>query len=698
MSNEIIYRKNTITNKDIVQGNCLLSHAMAGEELAVDTINFRVWSDTGLGKVDGDFFEKNGKTIITKDGLVFRSLIDEDYTKFIPRSTLEYRWNGRLINKFYLRSVERVGKYLYDFYGESAIGILNDTMHYGGVYTGETVAEVAEEILEGIPHEIDPIAGEIKLYGWLPIATKRDNLQQITIATAMAVRTKLDGSLFLTALTSDISGTFGSDRVAIGGNVSVDTPYTAVQISEHYYQAIEDEVTLFSETSTKTEFLKFTEPMHDLSITNGIIKESGANYAIIECRGFTELVGKKYLHTTRSVTVGDVQNIITDKIYSITDATLITALNSSAVARKLYDVCTKQKTIQANTFFDNEKSGDVVSAVNPYSAEMESAFLKRQDINISAKLLANSDFLVGYIPSGIITGYTQRILITSNTNFVVPPGITEIRIVLIGAGQGGQAGGNGTAGGQGKTSAGESSVVRGDKGTPGAGGEAGMPGKINIITIQVTPGTSIAVRPGTKGTGGAANGALGTAGTDTTFGAYSSADGAFIDTGYVDVLSGNKYGIIGAPGVDGKKSATAWEGVIYFNGTYYLSGENGSSQNYWLPGAEDAVVGQGGGGGGPAVGDNGAMGLDGSATYNQGNGFATGGAGGKGADATIAGENATIPGSGGNGGHGGGAGGGGGGARHPTNPSQYAWPGSGGLGGLGSKGGDGAPGCVIIYY
>ena len=54
MSNEIIYRKNRITNADLVSGNCLLSHAMTGDTLAADTLDFRIWSDTGLGKVDAD--------------------------------------------------------------------------------------------------------------------------------------------------------------------------------------------------------------------------------------------------------------------------------------------------------------------------------------------------------------------------------------------------------------------------------------------------------------------------------------------------------------------------------------------------------------------------------------------------------------------------------------------------------------------
>ena len=275
MSNEIIYRKNRITNADLVSGNCLLSHAMTGDTLAADTLDFRIWSDTGLGKVDADFLTADEKTITTQDGKVFRCFVEKDLTDFVAGDSVEYKRDGKLVGKFYLRNVKRSYKF-YDFTCISAIGILGDTLHYGGIYTGETVAEVAAEILEGLPYEIDPIVGDIKLYGWLPIDTKRNNLQQITIATVIAVKTKPDGTLLLTALSNDIKGTIGDNRMVVGANVEVDKPYSAVQVTEHYFQAIDEEIILFSESSVKTEFLKFNEPVHDLTVTGGTLIEWGA--------------------------------------------------------------------------------------------------------------------------------------------------------------------------------------------------------------------------------------------------------------------------------------------------------------------------------------------------------------------------------------------------------------------------------------
>jgi hypothetical protein len=294
-NNIIVYRKNQITNADLVVGscNCFLSHAMAGETLAADTFDFRVRSKTGLGKVDADFVTADDKVLMTDDSVQFRCFVEKDLTDFVAGDTVEYIRDGKLVGKFYLQSVKRVGK-SYDFTCISAIGILDQTWHYGGIYTGQTVAEVAAGILEGVQYEIDPIIGDIKLFGWLPIDKKRNNLQQITIATASAVRLKPDGTLLITALSNDVKGTIGDNRMVVGANVEVDKPYSAVQVTEHYFQAIDEEIILFSESSVRREELKFREPVHDITITgDGTLIESGSNYVIVDCNGFVEVKAKK---------------------------------------------------------------------------------------------------------------------------------------------------------------------------------------------------------------------------------------------------------------------------------------------------------------------------------------------------------------------------------------------------------------------
>lgn len=729
-NNIIVYRKNQITNADLVAGscNCFLSHAMAGETLATDTLDFKVVSETGLGKVDADFITADDEIFMTADNLQFRCFVEKDLTDFVAGDTVEYIRDGKLIGKFYLQNVKRVGK-SYDFTCISAIGILEQTWHYGGIYTGQTVAEVAAEILEGLPYEIDPIVGDIKLYGWLPIDKKRNNLQQITIATASAVRLKPDGTLLLTALSNDIKGTVGANRMAIGGNVAVDTPYSAVQVSEHYYQEIDDEIVLFSESSVKTEFLKFTEPVHDLTVTGGTLIEWGANYAIVECNGFTEVKAQKYLHTTRTVTIGTVEGLPSDKIYTVNDATLINSLNSSGVAQKLYEAYTKPTTIQASVFWGNERAGDVVKVINPHTQELEDAFLKKQDLSISNLLLANSDFIVGFTPSGAVTGYKNRVLITEGESWTKPEGVTEFRAILIGGGGGGQAGEDGENG----ESMGLSGIkylpdiksvltpetyfnndiesYNGDGGLGGKGGVAGAAGKIldtGAITVDAAE-TTIPLSIGPGGVGGAEDGAAGTPGGETTFGDFSTAFGQYYDTGYTDIMTSELFALPGRPGFDGG-DGRGGNNVGEYNNvpiTKVYEGDRWPTVTRQTPvmgttirwavekvrysGVDYVLYAMSGPGGGCSYSADGNKGTDGfiDSYDNEPNP----GDGGKGADGGDP-EVITMLGAGGDGGHGGGGGGGYGTCTNRFGPSRS----NGGVGGKGGAGGDGKQGRIIIYY
>ena len=121
---------------------------------------------------------------------------------------------------------------------------------------------------------------------------------------------------------------------------------------------------------------------------------------------------------------------------------------------------------------------------------------------------------------GILT-YTDRVEITTSGTWTVPTGVTSIRLILVGGGNGGKKGGNGSWD------------------DAGADGDNGIGGAVWYGNINVTAGTSFAV---TVGSGGAANGGIGTA---TTFGTYSSANGSVFDPSYTDVASGSAYGRTG---------------------------------------------------------------------------------------------------------------------------------------------------------
>lgn len=721
--NKITYRNLTFTHADLVEGNCNTQHAMTGESLACDTLDFVVYSETDPLFI-ANFLTADGETFLTSDEEIFQCIDAKPLTDFIPGDVIQYYIDDVLINRFYLTSVKREGRGLYRFSCVSAIGLIDKSYHAGGIYAGTDIGDVLAEIFDGLDYEIDPLVQTIKLYGWLPYDTKRNNLQQITIATALSIRTKSDGTIRITALTSDIKGSFGADRCVVGGSVDAGSPCTAVQVTEHAFTESTEEITLCDESFVTTKLILFPEPAHTLSITGGTIISSGANYAIIEGAGTVVLTGKKYLHTIKRVAVGNVSGSASDNVLTVSNATLVTTLNSFAVAEKLYSAFSPPTTVKQDVLFGSERVGDVVSVINPYTAVTEKACARKMDIHFGNLTTATGEFVVDYEPSGVITGYQHKEVLTSGQTWVVPEGVTEIRAILIGGGQGGQGGYNGASGGNGSrlpTTWGEHDgvdyVTEYFNGAGGAGGVGGLGGAggnvVDAGAITVTPAQTISVTIGAGGAGGASNGGEGSAGGDTTFGAFSTNGGTPPPTGYADILEGSIYGISGqqAPdGATGRGKNTYGASRIVEVGlapVYLVDGGkvevlNGAQGNSsWLLIQSFRLYGIGGSGGGASWINNGGNGGGGGAEYNDGWGDATGGNGGTGAAGSQS-MAQTIRGSGGHGGAGGGGGGGGGAYLNvrlgPGGGIPVEWWGYGGAGGTGGTGGTGSDGLVVIYY
>ncbi len=183
--------------------------------------------------------------------------------------------------------------------------------------------------------------------------------------------------------------------------------------------------------------------------------------------------------------------------------------------------------------------------------------------------LTYQDFIIS---DGVMKGCTSQLLQASgfdiystsevfNTDgtWIAPAGVTEVKIILVGGGNGG---GRGQDGGL---------------GYDGAQGENGLGGNVYSSVINVNPGQSFAY---TIGQGAA----YGSTPTDTTFGVYSSADGHAYTPSYTDVQSGMALGRTGVAnptgnGDGGKGGAGGLAGSGYTQTTtkttYTLYPDNG---------------------------------------------------------------------------------------------------------------------------
>ena len=678
---------------------------------------------------------------------------------FKKNDKVEYFRSGSRVGVYYLQSVTRVGPKLYTLSALSAVGLLIVRPHRGGIYTGQTVAEVVAEICGDIPVLVETVYRGIKLYGWLPIASARDSLVQVLFAIGAWLHTDENGTLRVQKLWDGTASIIGPGSVhAANIQVKYLDPVSAVAVTEHQYIAGTEDVTLFEGTAQQGDVIEFDEPAHTLTAEGFTVLESGANYAVLSA-GTGKLTGKSYVHNrrvvTRTVTEGAAKNV-----EEIADATLVSLVNSSAVAQRMaaYYACREQLTVDVNPAA--EHAGHVVSLWNEWDKQQTLACIASRETKISGLLKSRTSALVGFLPPQPESSeyFDERVILTGSGEWTVPEGVTSYTRVLIGGGQGGKHGGKGEDGKQRTASWSEGMFARynwsgylpGAISKGGVGGEGGVGGKVLVETVNdATPGESIAYSCGAAGAGATTDGAEGANGTATTMGGSSSDSGSSSDIGYTDPVTGEVFAAKGDTGIAGGDSGGCSDvsaypnptvsGCLYvgqgiaeatdvvdedgkvwksgawplYNNTQqiYGTGNSASADGDLSHGAVECSASCSGPSG-AAVGANGTdgstsncratAGKEGNPTYMYA--YASPGYPVNGANAATAPKKPSAYGKGGRGGHGGGAGGCGGysatGKTTSSTMTQKTQANTRGVGtgGLGSDGGEAGDGCIIIYY
>lgn len=660
---------------------------------------------------------------------------------FAKNDKVEYFRDGRRVGVYYLQTVERVGSDAYTLSALSALGRLITMRHAGGIYTGQTVAEVVPQICAPVAVMIESVYASRQLYGYLPYSnpdkekgngrSARDSLSQVLFAIGASLGVDENGVMRVEKLWDGVSATITADQINEDSCSTVyETPVSAVEITEHQWVKSQDTVTLFEGTAEDGALVTFEEPAHSLTAEGFTIIEQGDNYAILSA-GTGTLTGKSYNHLTRivrrTVTDGAEENVVT-----VSDATLVSLTNSVDVAKRMADYYRHRETIRVDVEPGTERAGRVVQIFHPWDKEMVQACVESRETVISGILNSQTSALVGFTPAQPEAAeyLDERVVLTGSGEFQIPVGTTTIHYVMISAGQGGHCGEKGEDTQSGPKFSWANPVFEdrvdgyalalGGKGGPG--GKGGMGGRIVEGDLDVSQLKSLAYDCGKSGKGAefSPDDLPGTDGTDTVFHGMTTAGASAPDWGFTDPITGEQFGGVGEDGLPGGDGAGRDPAVSeytddsvqqYVNGTIAYD-EDG---NAFTPGPVAGSDGKismtriastgtprsfgwysSGLGGGPAAGANGKAGSSGRGLPGETTVNVTGGSGADGMTATLTPSKPRRYGRGGRGGYGGGGAGSGGIAV--KNGNGTITPGTPGSGGLGSPGGPSADGCVILYY
>lgn len=701
------------TNAEIVSSSGEYAVDLISNELSIDRFNpvtrYVYHARLALKPTDYDGLE-------TIDGFILCGFYNDNLAETPFGTTCWHFVNDQLSKKLYVDYVERVAKDQWAIHAMSIVGILDVQPHRGGVYTGQTIAQVLTEFFGGTVGEssggFTPITGGMvdcivaddvastTVHGLLPYSeSKRDNLHQLIFAYCVSMTMDANGNIIFSYLKSnDTPPVIPRDRIYIGGSVSYEQPVTDVELTEYTYifdESAEREDVYDNTTAPHIEgeaLVIFDPPINPdtIQISEGsmVVRDANETSAYVTGNGIISAV--PYQIQSRIISRS---NDITPvrKSVSVSDVTLINPLNSSNVMDKIYEFYTQRKVVKSSIVLENEKPGELYQFHNPYD-ELTSGFIHRMRWNTTSLTKAECEMITNYTPTGVSTNMQNMVLLTGSGFWEVPSAVRQsdnpyIRAVLIQGGQGGSGGNPGA-----------SSERNNERpGAAGSGGTGGSGGKVLTVDIDVTDIESFNYSCGNGGNGGT-SGQAGAAGGETTFGSYSSYYGAVAPGGILNLIDGKFYARSGSPGIAGAAGGNGGDadipkgssgGDLTVDGKTYRGGYGGSHQSAAAGGY--VANAYGGGGGGAAYGANGSNGYNGSAQWQA----VAGGSGGTGATATVPGTDAQFVGCGGNGGNGGGGGGAPGVGTWSYGSDLYGYIGTGGAG---SKGGKGAPGGILIYY
>lgn len=270
---------------------------------------------------------------------------------FQRKQPLNVYFNGELLATTFVKQATRQSKFLWNIQSEDYIGIMDGVPYHGGIYYGASAFDVLTDIFNvaKVPFVVDDIFANETITGYIPYTTCREALMQVAFAIQAVVDTSNSDLVKVFALSDEVKQEIPLNRIMQGQNFVDEETVTGVEVTAHAYKAISETQTVYDANESGTGqniFVKFSEPLHDLSISNGTIKDSGTNYAVINADSGCVLSGQKYEHTTQTKRKND-ETILSseiERIVAVDNATLVSFANLDNVLQKCYNWFTRINT------------------------------------------------------------------------------------------------------------------------------------------------------------------------------------------------------------------------------------------------------------------------------------------------------------------------------------------------------------------
>ena len=275
---------------------------------------------------------------------------------------------------FYVDEMESKSDKMLSLSAVDGVGLMDNTTFMGGLYSNYPVGDLVEDIMNsaGFGYTLDSLLAQKAVTGYIPICTSREALQNVVFAIGGFVNTSRSGTVNIKSLPNlqnNSSVTITKDRKFTGTTVKLRSLVTGVDINYHEYSlksTKEDIVT--TNVSIGDNIITFSEPVANVSVNLGTLKESGTNYCIVSstAAGECKVSGYKYEDSTKTESVrseipaGEKESITT------VDCTLIETNGVSSMTQRLLNISQNRIEQDLSMILESEKSGDLVNIETDY--------------------------------------------------------------------------------------------------------------------------------------------------------------------------------------------------------------------------------------------------------------------------------------------------------------------------------------------
>lgn len=353
---------------------------------------------------------------------------------FQQKQPLSIYFNGELKATTFVSSSKRKSKFLWDVQSEDYIGLFDGIPYGGGMYKDTLASEILEDIFKvaKAPYHISDELKETTVTGYIPYTTCREALMQVAFAIQAVVDTSNSSVVNVLKLQDKLSqGLIKRERIMQGQSFTDEETVTGVEVALHAYKPIEETLEVYNADESGTGdgiFIKFSEPLHDLTIINGEIVSSATNHATINASEGCIFTGKKYEHTTQTKRKNNPVVLASEveKVVAVDNATLVSSQNIDNVLERCYDwlvrasttnlkiVERKQEIFKGFTSYGSAKYGK-----NKYGAELDPEIILDTPTNVGDMIEAETEYL------GTVKGRIIKQTFSLNGNTLVKDSVLK---------------------------------------------------------------------------------------------------------------------------------------------------------------------------------------------------------------------------------------------------------------------------------